>query len=249
MNYHIIDTEFNKKLSSAYQLSILAGMDSFVYTIQDSANQNTLLFRSYCFQNPLPEKPNFSNEIGEIFSKDELLSLLYRRVKVCLPFAPTVLVPGRLFNEKEKSTYIAALTDVCDANAIRTDELPELSLQVTYSINPTVFNELKKQFPNGQFYSPVSPFLLQCKQLKESSGGFGMFAHFHKDQLHLALFEKQSLVFFNSFQYNFADDVLYFLLLAYDQFKLDTKTVGLKLSGQIIGDSEIYKLLFRHISN
>ena len=82
----------------------------------------------------------------------------------------------------------------------------------------------------------------------EEAGGFTVFAHFLKDKLHLALFEKRQFIYYNSFSYTSANDVLYYVLLVYNQFKLETAVTPLYLSGHILENSEIFKILFRYIT-
>ena len=77
VNYDILESEFDKKLSSAYQLSILIRMDSLVYFVSDANSGLALRLRT----NPFISRPgqDFSliNELEAIFSREELFGYLF----------------------------------------------------------------------------------------------------------------------------------------------------------------------------
>ena len=54
-------------------------------------------------------------------------------------------------------------------------------------------------------------------------------------------------MFFNTFYFSKPSDLLYFVLLTYKQFELNPLEIPLTLSGNVLEDSEIYKLLVRYI--
>lgn len=249
MSYDIIESEFNKKLSSAYQLSILAGMDSLVYFVFDVASGNALLLKTLAYATRPADKLELSRELNAVFTREELLSYLYRRVKILLPDQPSVIVPSRLYNELEKATYFKELTDRESNLQIQTDDLDGIDARVVYPADPTLMSMIKKQFPTARFYCQTTPLLLGFKNMVESSEAHTFFAHFVAGTLHLALFEKQSLQFYNTYPCSSASDVLYFTLLAYNQFSLDPARIPLRLSGQILEDSEIFRMLSRYVAN
>lgn len=249
MNYHVIESEFNKKFSTAYQLSILIGMDSLVYFVSDAEKKQALLLKTYEFNVPDDGTLDLTGVLKGVFESDELLNILYRRVKIALPYTPAALVPNRLYNPAEKTAYLEELTQVDDPGHVEVDELRGLAMKVIYCPVPSLVSAVKKQFPTGHCCSPVAPFLQGCKTLLNDETEHSVFAHFWNNELYVSVFEKDSLHFFNAFSISSASDALYYILLAYNQFKLDTNDVVLNLSGQIVQDSEIYKMVFRYIAH
>jgi uncharacterized protein DUF3822 len=248
VNYHVIESEFNKKLSTAYQLSILVGMDSLVYFVSEAEKQHGLLLKTFSFDAPDEGVLDLAAALKGVFEKDELLNILYRRVKIALPHTPAALVPNRLYNPAEKTTYLEELTQVDDPGSIEVDELPELAARVVYPSANGLVSLLKRQFPTGRYYSPATPFLRGCNTMLAEGAGHSVFAHFWNNGLYVSVFEKDSLHFFNAFSIASASDALYYILLAFNQFKLDPNDVPLHLSGQIVQDSEIFKMLYRYIT-
>jgi Protein of unknown function (DUF3822) len=74
-----------------------------------------------------------------------------------------------------------------------------------------------------------------------------VFAHVFHTCVWVAAFDRGKLIFANSFAFDNAKDALYFILLAYTQAQLDPAQIPLQLSGTIVQDSEIYRMLTRFI--
>lgn len=248
MNYHVIESEFNKKLSTAYQLSILVGMDSLVYFVSDADKNHALLLKACSFDPPDKEPLDLAASLKGVFENDVLLNILYRRVKIALPHTPATLVPSRLYNDAGKTSYLEELIQMDESGSVEVDEISDLAMRVVYPSINSLVSVLKKQFPTGRYYSPVTPFLRGCKTMLAEDAGHTVFAHFWNSGLYVSVFEKNSLHFFNAFSITSASDALYYILLAFNQFKLDPNEVTLHLSGQVVRDSEIYKMLYRYIA-
>lgn len=250
MSYDILESDFNKKLSTAYQLSILIGMDSLVYFAFDSNNNNALLLRAVPYTHqPHVDGFSLSDEIKKIFAREELLGYLFRRVKITMPDIQPVLVPARLYNEYEKTTYFNELMSKSNADAIQNDEVEELALQILYPTDPTLMASLKKQFPTAKFYNNTTPYLLGCRSAVDEEKAQNLFVHFTQKNIYISLFEKKNLQFSNSFRYQTAGDVLYYILLTYNQHNLDPAQQPLNISGQLLEHAEIYKTLYRYIGH
>jgi hypothetical protein len=130
---------------------------------------------------------------------------------------------------------------------ILNDEVDELGIQVLYPADQALQAALKKQFPTAKFYNGTTPFLLGCRKTADESSHHNLFAHFTNTRLHLALFEKKSLLFSNAFEYTTSGDVLYFVLLTCNQFGIDPAQLPLNLSGYLLNNAEIYKTLYRYV--
>ena len=108
---------------------------------------------------------------------------------------------------------------------------------------------IKKQFPTAKFYNNATPYLLGCRKSVDDERTHNLFVHFTPKNIYISLFEKKNLLFSNSFKYQTAGDVLYYILLTYNQHNLDPVQQPLNISGQLLDNSEIYKTLFRYIGN
>lgn len=249
MTYNIIEPGFQRNNTSAYQLSILVGMDSLVYSVYEPSSNKMLALKSCPFPASGNGHSDRGKEIGEVLRKEDLLGPRYQKVKIALDSSSAALVPQRLFNEDEKATYLEELLDSGKEADIRSDEIASLKIKAVYQVGKPEMAALKKHFPKGSIFNSSTAFLVGCKQAVERIEGKVAFAGFSKTHFQLAVFNKKELQFFNTFSFQSPNDVMYFVLLAFEQHGLDPNSDPLLLSGQIVEKSDIYKMLYRYIAD
>lgn len=166
----------------------------------------------------------------------------------CLFFTPyATLVPRRMFDAGQLPAYLNLLLRP-DTGALdyQFEPLPEFDCYLVYGIPPVFRQHARQFFPNAKMGHAVSPLLSYVHRMAPAEG-FMVFANLRFQSVQLMVFDRRNLMFYNSFAFSDDADLLYFILLAYDQFRLDTKLVPLHLSGQIDVDAESYALLRRYL--
>ncbi|MEL6924570.1 MAG: DUF3822 family protein [Bacteroidota bacterium] len=242
----IQESNFNKNLTNGYDLSILLGMDSFIYSISDESRQ-VLALRAYSFEKAVSDFSRIITALQELLQQDKKLQLAYRKVRLGLVNKKSTLVPNPFFDENQKATYLDKVTRLSDSDLIKVDHLEPLAAKNVYLVNRDVIKLLRNQFPNLQLYHSFSSLLLGLRQNTEHSTGATLYGNVREQVLQLVYFDGKDLVFSNSFGFHSSKDFIYFVMNVYHQFKLSPEEVPFVISGQIVEDSEIYHLLYRYI--
>ena len=242
----ITEDSFNRKLSSAYELSILSGMDSFSYVISDG-QKNVLALRDYTFDTPTTSPRQWKEELQSIFSEDKLLGLHYQRTKLGLFHHKSALVPNRLFNPSEQQVYLDHLTENRSDETVSIDHLVKLPAKHLYYIGDTQKDFFHRLLPNAKVFHASSAIFQALKSTSASYANTCLFTYIRSGELQVLLFKDQDLQFFNTFTYHSANDFIYYILLVYDQFKLSPESVPIHLLGQLIKDSEVFRLLQKYL--
>lgn len=248
VNLEITDSDFNKKSSSLYELSILLRMDSLVYAIS-SQDGKILVLKQYEIPANIKDVAALSKQFQAIFNTDELLKFLYRKCHIALGDNLVALVPERLFQPKQAHTFLGELTTLPADSVVDFNELAALKTMVVYQQPTPLHKMLKATQPSSKIFHRTTPFLIGCAKKTMKNQGKIVFANFQKTTFEICLFDNEQLYFYNNFEFQTAADCLYFVLLVFEQFNLDPNEVLLSLSGQILEESEIYKTLFRYIKN
>ena len=238
------DNSFNKKLSSTYGLSALVSEDRFCFMVCNDHNE-LLLFREYHKEQTL-DKTSQLSFLKATLKKDDLLHLPFGKVNMAVFNQKQTLIPSRLFIESEK-TYLEKLVDLLPADQVMSDSLKPLRTQVIYAIDLETKEFLAKTFSDIKLFHGTSAILSGLSKLTEFRTGYQLYVNMREGVLDIILFENKDLLFYNIFSFGSSKDVLYNVMLVFDQFNLDPETVPLYLSGQILKDSEIYQLFFRYI--
>lgn len=242
----LIDNSFNKKNSLSYDLSILIGVDRFSYLVVNQTN--ILVLHEYSLN--ATQEP-FLKKIHTKFQTDTLLSCSFRSVKVAFEGRSFTLVPSRLYEEENKAVYLE--------NSLRTNHRKEeifadipksLSIAVVYTLDAELLKTIKNYLPNAVFLHAISAHLVTASQRLENEWGTKVFLNISSDnQFSCLIFEDNQVLFANEYNFKTATDLLFYLISNFDAFKpkLSPETTPVFLSGFIMPDSEIYRLLFRHI--
>ncbi len=241
----IFESNFNKKLSSTYDLSALVSEDRFYFMVHN-AQREMVLLRNY-------QKHHSDSAIGlvdlleSVFDKDDVLHLPFQSSKIAVFNQKQTLIPSKLFLENEKATYLEKVTDLLPGDVLQSNKIDALELEIVYALDMEEKASIVKYFGNLKLYHGISSFLSGVFKLAEQRKGNQIYLNLRDKLLHIVLFEDNALLFSNIFSFSASQDVLYYVMLVFDQFGLDPKTTPLFLSGQIVKDSEVYNLLYRYI--
>ncbi len=234
---NIFEEDFNKSQTHTYNLSVLLGMDRLHYLV--ASQDNRILGVRTCTFTPQ------ANPIQQILKEDTILNNSYRSVKVGLQTNNLTLLPTSIFREKEAADYLAKTTNYNDNEEVMSVPLDEDIMSV-FSFPKSLLADLSIGFQSTQIYPVLKGLYANYKQNFDKTTR-NVFLHVLGNTVQITVLQQQKLLFTNSFEFKASPDCLYFVLLAYKQLGINPQNEPLYVSGEIVEDSEIYKLLFKYI--
>ena len=130
------------------------------------------------------------------------------------------LVPEELFDEKEKKTYLKYITKVKKTDFISNDNIEELKIKNVYIPYVNINNFLVDIFKNIDYYHFNSILIKKVFHIKNDKS---FFAYVDNNKLKIIIFNKDELIFFNSYEIESETDIIYFLLLSIKEKGLEIK--------------------------
>lgn len=237
----IVENTFTKKNTNTYELSILVGMGSFDYVVLDS-QQHLQALKSYTLNNF-----SDSSELEQLLNLDPIIKYRYGNTRIAWAGGKNTLIPDRLFKADEKKSYLQQTVEVAKAERVLSDDIPHAGIHNIYSVPSNVSLYLDQQFPSHQL-SHLSTVLIEAqRKISIQYEGKRLYVHLVDSRAYISVFHHTNLLFFNSFEYKSAKDFIYYLLLIFDQLNLPQETTPVALSGQLVEDAEIYRLLKRYL--
>ncbi len=165
-------------------------------------------------------------------------SILDRQPEVIRPYKKTAIVCETNFFTlipdlfTEPGSYRSLLQmqypTVDDNQGIFYEKLPKSVL--IYALPRVFIQNIQARLPEAGFYSHL---LIWLKKAAEQPGD-QLITYIREKRIDCMIFSKKSLQFYNSFDYETREDIVYHCLHLIDQFQLDTATLRL----QLIGDEE-----------
>ena len=236
----IAESFFSAQQTASGKLSILVGMDSFCYGIYNGEGQLVFLRRL-----EFPEASTFSLDLAEIERENPLLFFPYSRVCISFGAPGHVFVPSRLFDPTAARIYLEHGNRVDAADRVCSTFVPEIMAYLVFALPQSLDAWLQRNFL-GVSALHLSQVLLQ-QALAATATGKQLLVHFLDKRLIIFFFNGNRLVFENWFVCRDSKDFLYYLLLVFDRFQLDPENQEVLLSGTILADSNVFRLLGRYI--
>lgn len=248
IDLELFEDKFLKKYSVYYELSILVGVDSLCYSVADKYQQ-FLALRKYAYSSPPASFRHLTPLVMEVIRDDGILRRPYSRVRVAFfhPFA--ALVPNRLYNDGEKRAYLEKLLSLEPGDQLFSDELPFADAMSIYPLESSLVQELRTQYPGVTFCHSASSLSRVLCTLHTESSEQRVFFNLRDGAIQVFAFEKDDLLLLNAFHFLDSSDLVYFLMLVYQQLSWKTEHAPLFGAGLLVEDSAIYRNILRYFPN
>lgn len=249
VKYDIREAEFDRSNSENYELSILLGVGSFTYIVREKRSLKLLAFCSKGMvsgENLRDWVPQLQRTVQE----DELLRPnLIKQINISLMTDRVTLVPSRLFEAGREAEYLSHLTAVGLEDRSRSETIPELAVNLAYLISEERLEACTRRFSPLSIRHHAYGLLKHWGKQSLTMGQRAVYACIRDQYLILCGMDSGKIQFFNVFQFQTAQDALYYVVLAFQQSGWPTNRVPLYLCGEILAESEVYRQLYRFVED
>lgn len=236
------DSNVTSALAQSATLSILFGVDSVVYG--GLGEDGRLLFVQYLQRNN-EDGPGYGPLLRRLEREALPFQHTFARVRLAVDSFYLTLSPQRLAKDGHDRLFLQQQRPLPDELYIGHHLVAGDTLRLSYGYPAATKVWLDQRFPQ-QRPLPFGAVLLDAAS-RLGSGSQRLFLHVQDQRLHLTFYDVEQLVYHNVFPFQTAKDFLYYVLLIYDQFGLAPERVPIYLSGTILPDGELYRLLYRYV--
>lgn len=237
----------DKPAKNAKTLSILIARDGLSFCV----SEKSLVVKSFSEQKfSSPQTPeNLLKEIQSFFtySFSEQTSAI-GNVKVLYANPLYALVPRVYFDQDHLSDYLKFNTKLLPTDELTFDKLKESEANLVYIPYTNINNFLFEKFGEFNYKHAVSDFVDYCKTQMKTEG-VSAYINVFSTHFDLCVFKEGRILLCNSYDYFSPEDFVYYALFAFEQLKLDTETLDLKLCGDLEKESRVFELLYTYIRN
>jgi hypothetical protein len=247
MDKHVFDfinPGFSAATSAHCSLHAVVGTDA-VSLLVTGKNYIVQALKHRHFSSPGRDFKDMETQVRMAFGSEMLFSNPFAQVRFIFFNLNATLVPRRLFMSDDLPAYFNLLLRPADYE-FHYDHLPEFDCYLVYAVEPVMTRICGQYFPQAKL-SHLATGLLQNWHSIALRDGYEIFLNVRNQAAQVAVIDRQNLLFYNAFQFQKNSDLLYFVLLAYEQFRLDPAEIPLTVSGNLIEDSDAYRLLYRYV--
>ena len=211
----------------------------------NDAQLNVLAVKSFHFDHK-KEKTQLSI-LKDVFFEDYLLKEPYRTIKIVCTTPHFTLIPNKFYNDGQRQLYFENLTTLDDKLVFEADSLKNIDFKNVYALENPLLKFTQATFPFAKRFHIFTALIYGCQKIAEMRQGHQVFANIRDSHIQILFFDGKDLVFANAFPFNTPQDLIYFIMMVYEQFKLNPENIPLSISGAMTEDSDIFKYIYRYI--
>ena len=242
--YDIKDEDSLLRDTAQSKLSILVGMDSFSYMLQHP-ERGMHWYRSFALDD---STGNHFDHLEKLLRGEVALQRTFGKIQIACQFPYFTVIPERLFRKGEERSYLNHLTDLEASGEVLAEALPPAKGHMVYHVPGRVYQLLQRFLPDSSLHHFGSLYINHFGNLHFNGSGEHVYLHITSNRLYALHFREGQLNFQNTFTFKSSKDCIYFVLLIFDQLQLDPQSTQVHLGGQLMTDSEIYRLLDRYLA-
>jgi hypothetical protein len=172
-------------------------------------------------------------DLRKVWDAESALNFTFSQVTGVFNNGFATLVPRRMFDPANLPSYLRLLLrPEIGPLEYRFEPIPELDCLLVYAVSPDLLKTFTLKFPQGRITHQAVPLIKYWHRMSPAQD-HGVFANIRWNRLQIAVFDHRNLLFYNTFPIEHPDDLLYYTLLAYEQFRIDPHSLPIHLSGDI----------------
>ncbi|MEP6951188.1 MAG: DUF3822 family protein [Ginsengibacter sp.] len=216
--------------------------EGFSYTIKDD-DENVYIAAAVFHFDKIPGVDDYSIVLQNELQQHRVLSGDFKKVCIMYSFEECVLIPFSLYNSRENTNVLNLIHGDFQSNfSVLTDVITKSEIYNIYRVPAPVLNMVKSKFPYAINRHQYSVLLNQVP-----AEGDKLSVIFYPKKVVMMLNKNGATQFINTFSYDTADDVLYILLNACQQF--EAYDIPVEISGMVEMNSPLTKEIYNHFSS
>ena len=235
------------KIHPSTLLKIKLSSFSATLVLSNSVDDSIVQYFHYNFDKKIAPE-NLSDKLNTILNESDIDQSNIIDVKLIICNKLSSLVPSNLFEEKLSLEYLKFNSKLLENDFAAHDLIEEIDAVNVYLPYVNVNNYIIDNFGSFNFYH-YSTFLIKklIKYNKEEDSS--LYVNLQEESFQVLIIKKKRLLYYNNFDFNTKEDILYFLLFVIEQNKIDNNKSKLYLIGKIDFNNDVYILISKFISN
>lgn len=224
--------------------SFLLKKDGIAFIIYDSNKKNILAFYEHSW--------NRNASIDEIIKRLEQIFLDFEfnfedglSNNWFIDSAKMCLSPLELYEENMGGEILALSSRVKTDEIVKNENWAKQHIICSYALPKTLDDWLNFNFPHSEKFHHSKAFV----QLYNHYPQYGTYVHLHIENNYsdLLICQDGRILMFNQFPYKVEEDLLYYLLFAFEQHRILAPEVEVNITGLLKSEAKFFDLLSNYI--
>jgi len=211
----------------------------FSYLVLHQLRQEVL--DAKCYALPGTDGKTLAERVKAIIATDEVLQNQFRQSIILYNFPEALLVPVHNFNLELNRDLVELSFGTVAKGLILSEKVPGQVAHNVYRVQADVHALFQQKFNAGKYWHVYSLWLSSLKNFPQEADANQPQMHvlFYPDKMLVTVFSEGKLQLVQTFLYQVAEDVVYYLLNICNQLDVSPELVLLTLSGYVQDDSAL----------
>lgn len=228
--------------AAQYILMLRIAPDELTYVYYNPAEDDSLVSNSIA----LPLGENRLQSIEQIVYSHDVLLQSYKKIYIVLPSQHFLLLPTDLANDNDNSAYFRTLFDNPDENVVETP-LSHVGVRLLSGVENELMSFLLRTFDCPVLLHPLASLCEYFYRKSRIGNQAKVYVHLYKGSMDIVCFNRDGLLFANTFPYKHHNDAVYHILGAWQQLQLDQRTDEVRVAGDVECRRKVSALLRNYI--
>ena len=244
--HSFIDEAFDAKKTSSYQLLLQIGISDILVGILDKQKNKYISLEKYSVSN-VHNFEGVADLIDILLKESKLLDHKFQSVSCIIVNNISTLVPNALFEEDRKKMYLKFNATLEGNELIVVDEIRSLDAKNVFAIPFPVKAKLDAQYSTINYHHVSSTLIDSLVANNKNQTGKKLYVHVQSTHFEILLIDGKNLIFYNTFNYQSAEDFVYYLLFVFEQLQLNPEKVETFFIGEVEKSSSAYTVANKYI--
>jgi len=224
------------------RLIMEVGQHIFSYAVLNGSKR---LLRLRFHELDAPNGRELREMLEEIVVNDEVLKENMKESVVIYNFPESHLVPEKYFNINMTAGLVELMHGDLNKGVILSEKISGYSQYNVFRVPSDIHGMFQRHFTRGKYWHYYSLWM-ECRQKQNGQREDGLSVIFYPRRILVALTGDGEIQLFQSFEYEAADDVAYYLLNICRQFGREPETISLRMSGMIDESSTLHNEILKY---
>ena len=244
----LIDESLFSEGGHQADLFLEVGLDAVTFCLVDVNTQFTGALIQYQFQKVL-NYATLLEKLEDVFADADLLKRKFRKVHCSVVNQKSTLVPVPVFERGKEYLLLGLNCSLNGDDLVYSDKLKQVDALNIFAVPSDLKRFIVAQFPLAEFHHYSTSLLEGIMLDTKKTGDKRVVLNVHASYFEIVIAEQKSLLFYNTFRYQSAEDVVYYLLFVFEQFNINSENIRLTITGELDKQSAIYALLYKYVRN
>jgi hypothetical protein len=231
-----------KHIDDTFELSLQVGPQGFSFCIHSPVGQKIKVLRHYKFTDIILEE-DLLNNTAEILRKDEFLQHQYKKARVIYFGRKSTIVPTVFINAENLKKILEFNQPLDELDEIHQNALSDCDSNLVFAVPTYLAGMISEKFRDARYYNQAAPLLSYALKRKQDMDANIVYLQLNKDFFDIVIIQERKFTLYNSFLFVSSTDLLYFILYACKQLKVDTKSTAFILTGERSAEAALLKEL------